>query len=146
MMMTTEGDDNIVKSTGAEAIVEDYDNDGKDMMRQSLNFSNGAGRISAIDFMGGDKLRANNDVEISSFYDDCDDTEERKGERRSQFNEDLLRSTGEFELKQKKKAEGRAQKMKKPDSNPELSRDLEVSIDIEWPAQRIEQEYRKQQT
>ena len=33
MMMTTEGDDNIVKSTGAEAIVEDYDNDGKDMMR-----------------------------------------------------------------------------------------------------------------
>lgn len=37
----------------------------------------------------------------------------------------------------------------KPSKNhalPGLGNDLEVSIDIDWPAERIEEEYRKQQT
>ena len=86
------------------------------------------GKISAIE-----KERTN-EVEVSFV---------QSGQNRSNFNEDLLNSSGsiqnngpgsgEFELKSRGVG-----------SDLRINQDLEVTIDIDWPAERIEEEYRKQ--
>ena len=99
--------------------------------KEVLNFSNNGddvGKISAIE-----KERTN-EVEVSFV---------QSGQNRSNFNEDLLNSSGsiqnngpgsgEYELKSR----GVASEFK-------IDQDLEVTIDIDWPAERIEEEYRKQ--
>ena len=106
---------------------------GDNVMRQSLNFSNGAGKISAIEFQG-DAKKAH-----ISFHDS--DLERHN----SNFNEDLLNSSGAASLNVASPTSDEFQ-LKAAKSPLQLNgdKDLEISIDIEWPAERIEAEYRKQ--
>lgn len=89
LMITTEGDEAIRRGGFGS---DSGDNDGNGFA-QSLNFSNGAGKLSKIDFLqGSENQRA--DADIVSF----NEFEEGKGERRSDFNEDLLNSSGSQQL------------------------------------------------
>jgi len=78
-------------------------------------------KISAIEFQGEKRPG----LELS-FH--ASENEEEKGYRRSNFNEDLLMSSvditsHQYDLKASKRR-----------SAPQINEDLEVSIDIEWPA------------
>ena len=78
-------------------------------------------------------------MEIISF----NELEEVKGERRSNFNEELLNSScsnntrpadlvpsSEFILKSPKTS-------KRQREIPKIEKEIEISIDIDWPAQKI---------
>ena len=115
---------------------------GGNRHKLSLNFSNGAGKISNIDFWQHDENKKG-EVEIASFEGS---EEEAKGGRRSNFNEELLNSSGS----EQRRIDGVPSRefVLKPSNRKgvKLSKDLEISIDIDWPAERIQQEYQKQQT
>ena len=57
-------------------------------LRDSMNFSNGAGKISAIDFHIGDKKNSANSISFEA-------SEMDKDHNRSNFNEELLASSAE---------------------------------------------------
>lgn len=104
-------------------------------LRDSINFSNGAGKISAIDFHGGEKKDLANSISFEGSMIE---------KHRSDFNEELLASSA---ASQNNRPDGIPSKefTLKPAKQLSINKGIEVSIDIEWPAERIEQEYRKQQ-
>jgi hypothetical protein len=119
----------------------DRDLDGN-RHRLSLDFNDDAGKISNINFWQQDDNKKV-DLEIASFEGS---EEEAKGGRRSNFNEELLQSSGS-EQERIDGVPSREFVLKPSNRNgTKISKDIEISIDIEWPAERIQQEYQKHQT
>ena len=107
-------------------------------LRDSINFSNDAGKISAIDFHAGDKKNSANSISFEG-------SEIGKDHHRSHFGEELLASSAES-LGVGPDGIPSKEFTLKPSKLPSLTKAVEVSIDIDWPAERIEEEYRKHQT